>query len=261
MHDGEWKAGLWAVTEGTPWLWPSLVAGMLGMAALAIWAVRRMLWDMRDGGVALVHAAGDSGARLAERLAAIVREQFHVQPMVRVDGRVTSEGTYAARELVTRKQVLTCRREMSHQWLGSTKQIAMEARFTVKAGFDLGRPIRIEVGPDGKQAAVAWPEARIVSVEVEEFVPAAETSGWWNRITPEDRVAMQSELKRLAAEEARAKGLLQEAEAELRQLLVGRLGEDAARLALTFGDEADALPGTGTGTGHGEAAGGGMTGT
>lgn len=235
MNDGGGEPVRWAVTEGSAWVVPVLVAGALGMATLVVWAVRRILRDMRDAGVALVRATGESGERLAERLAAIVRDRFHVEPTIRINGRVVSEGTFAARELVTRKQVLTCRREKSHQWLGSTKQITMEATFTVKAGFDLGRPIRIEVGPDGQRAEVEWPEARILSVEAEGFVPAEESSGWWNRITPEDRAELQAELKRAAAAEARAGGLLREAETELRQLLSNQLGEDGARLAVHFG--------------------------
>lgn len=232
------NGGPWAVADpvaGGGWFWPSLVLALLGMTGLGVWAVLRILRDVRNTGTALVNAAGDAATRTANGIAAALRSAFQVDPVVRVHGEVKAQGTFAARELVTCHQVLVCRKEWSQQRFGSTKTISMAARFSVKAGFDLRRPVRLDVDDDGTMARVQWPEARVLSVHIEEFLPAQEESGWWNRITPEDRASLQAELQRMAEDEARAAGLLSRAEDELRRLVHEQIRPPGAALALSFG--------------------------
>lgn len=220
---------------GTDWFWPSFFIGLAALAGLGVWAVLRVIREVRATGTAMVQAAGDSAVRVADSLADALRTGFNVDPAVRVNGMVRSDGTFAERELVTVRQALTCERTWSQRRFGSTKEMTLSARFTVRAGFDLGRPIRVDVGPDGRWAEVSWPAARILSVQIDEFAPAQEESGWWNRITPEDRAGVQRELQRAAEEAAASAGLLERAESELRQLLEEQLRPTGSTLQLTFG--------------------------
>lgn len=239
-------AGLHLIAEGVPtgggeWFWPSLALGGLGLAALAVWAVLRLVREVGRAGTAMTHAAGDSAVRVAESLALAFRSHLNLDPRVRVDGVTLEEGQVPARELVMAKQVLTRTHQWTHTRLWSTKKVALTATFRISAGFDFTQPIEIRVERDGEVADVEWPAPRILSVQIEALQPADEEAGWWNRITPEDRAAVQTEMQQFVERDAAESGLLARAEAELRQLLQEQTRPAGSHLRVHFA-ERPALP-------------------
>jgi hypothetical protein len=132
------------------------------------------------------------------------------------------------------RQVLTRTHGWSNTQLWSTKKVTLTATFSVRAGFDLSRPIEIDLSRDGARAEVRWPAPRVLSVQIEHLAPATEEAGWWNRITPADRAAVQLEMQRLVERDAAESGLLARAEAELRQLLYEQTRPAGSGLHLHF---------------------------
>lgn len=219
---------------GTGSFWPWLVAGGVALAALGTWAVLRLLREMGRTSTALVHAAGDSAVRVAEQLAAAFRASLDLDPRIRIDGVTLAEGVVPARELVMVKQVLTRTHDWSNTRLWSTKRVSLTATFTVRAGFELSRPVEIDVGAGGDSARVRWPAPRLLSIQLEDLQPATEEAGWWNRITPEDRAAVQLEMQHHVEQDAVDSGLLARAEVELRQFLHEQTRPTGSRIQLEF---------------------------
>lgn len=222
--------------------WPSLVLGLLAAGGLAAWFILRALREAGRAGTELMNGAGDVAIRVADGLAARLRSAWDVDPRVRIAGVTHSLGTVAARELVTVRQTLTRTHAWTNTRFWSTKRLSLTATFTVRAGFDLSRPIEIEVGADGAATEVRWPAPRILSVHIEHLEPAREETGWWNRITAEDRAAVQQEMQRFVERDAAEGGLLARAEAELRQWLQEQARPTGTSLRLDF-EPLPSLPG------------------
>lgn len=218
------------ISPADPWFYPAVIAAVVGVAGLALWAVVRILRETGRAGVAVVRASGEAATRVAEGLSRVLRETFNLQPRVTIAGESAIEGPQIARELVLVKQTL----ERSHAWtsqrLWSTKRIAMNARFTVSVGYDLTRPIDIDVGRDGRRARVSLPSASILSVQMDSMSPSREEEGWWNRITPADRALVHQEMQGLVEQDARDSGLLALADEELKRVLSSEMQRQGGEL-------------------------------
>lgn len=221
------------LSPADPWFYPAVGLAAAAVVSLGLWAIARIVRDAGRAGVAVVHATGDAATKVAEGLARVLRDTFNLQPRVTIAGQTKIEGPQTARELVLLKQTLERSHEWSNQRLWSTKRLLMSARFTVSVGYDLTHPIAIDVARDGSKAKVSLPPARILAVQLDALNPAEEESGWWNRITPTDRAAVQQEMQRLVETDARESGLLAQAEEEFRRVLATEMGKLGGNLEFT----------------------------
>jgi len=201
--------------------WP-LAFILLVVAAAAILAVlfwRIETWPMRT--------ARESSAEL-ERLGRKARDVFvelaQLQPRVTINSRVYFERTSAVAELALLSRQTQVEHEFLHTWAGSTKRIKLHGTFNVKAGFDLGENLSVDVREH--EIAVQLPHAKILTVEQQEVDVLEFENGLWNRISAADLQKELAALPALARDKAARSDLLAETETALQQQLALRLGEE-----------------------------------
>jgi hypothetical protein len=166
-----------------------------------------------------VRACLDLPSKIASRTATGVREGvaevfvdlLHVRPEIREGTRVIWGQTSARSEVIVAAKKIEVGYDWEHRWLGSRKVIRLTQSFELKAGFDLGKPFWVEVGPKEGEATAHLPAPEILAVTPVGKVSYRDEDGWWNKVTNEDRsLAYQS-----MAVEARKQGekgsLLEEA--------------------------------------------------
>lgn len=166
-----------------------------------------------------VRACLDLPSKIASRTSTGVREGvaevfvdlLHVRPEIREGTRVIWGQTSARSEVIVAAKKIEVGYDWEHRWLGSRKVIRLTQSFELKAGFDLGKPFWVEVGPKEGEATAHLPAPEILAVTPVGKVSYRDEDGWWNKVTNEDRsLAYQS-----MAVEARKQGekgsLLEEA--------------------------------------------------
>jgi hypothetical protein len=166
-----------------------------------------------------VRACLDLPSKIASRTATGVREGvaevfvdlLHVRPEIREGTKVVWGQTSARSEVIVAAKKIEVVYDWEHRWLGSRKVIRLTQSFELKAGFDLGKPFWVEVGPKEGEATAHLPAPEILAVTPVGKVSYRDEDGWWNKVTNEDRsLAYQS-----MAVEARKQGekgsLLEEA--------------------------------------------------
>ena len=166
-----------------------------------------------------VRACLDLPSKIASRTATGVREGvaevfvdlLHVRPEIREGTKVVWGQTSARSEVIVAAKKIEVGYDWEHRWLGSRKVIRLTQSFELKAGFDLGKPFWVEVGPKEGEATAHLPAPEILAVTPVGKVSYRDEDGWWNKVTNEDRsLAYQS-----MAVEARKQGekgsLLEEA--------------------------------------------------
>ena len=210
-----------------PWFWYGVaIIGLATMGAIG-WAIWRMV---RDTQRALVRT-GQAAADFAGQIRSALQESFGVTP--RIDGRPHPEGSVPTLELVVLRRTVTRTVQWTSTRLGSTKRISATATFTIRAGLDLQTPIQVDVDSASKAATAHFPAPKVLAVQVDAVQPAAEESGWWNRIRPEDRIQVQAELQESALRDVLQAGLLEEAQVEIRSLLQRTLSSKPSAGQLT----------------------------
>ena len=166
-----------------------------------------------------VRACLDLPSKIASRTVTGVREGvaevfvdlLHVRPEIREGTKVVWGQTSARSEVIVAAKKIEVGYDWEHRWLGSRKVIRLTQSFELKAGFDLGKPFWVEVGPKEGEATAHLPAPEILAVTPVGKVSYRDEDGWWNKVTNEDRsLAYQS-----MAVEARKQGekgsLLEEA--------------------------------------------------
>jgi hypothetical protein len=101
--------------------------------------------------------------------------------------------------------------------LGSTKTIHLTGTFTAKAGFDLKEPFTIEIERNPLRVKASLPQPRILSITMDSYRIAEDESGWWNRISNDDREAGVGQLIATARTQAASSGMLEEARTSAEQ--------------------------------------------
>ncbi len=147
--------------------------------------------------VELAHATADG-----------IRSMFQVTPRVTVNQTIIIEQATPILEIATVSRQMMVDHAWSHSWLGSTKTLHVRGTFTAKAGYNLKEPFSIEVTRDPLKVTAHLPEPRLLSVQMDTFEVVQDESGWWNRITEDDRSQAVTTLQSLAREKAAASGIL-----------------------------------------------------
>ncbi len=103
---------------------------------------------------------------LATSVAHGIRDTFNFTPEVRVNDHVVIEQTIAIAELATVSRDISVEYRWSHEWLGSTKTIALRGSFTAKAGFDLHEPFTIDIKKYPLNVRARMPSPKILSLQM-----------------------------------------------------------------------------------------------
>ncbi|MDX6767261.1 MAG: DUF4230 domain-containing protein [Candidatus Methylacidiphilales bacterium] len=171
-------------------------------------------------------AARDAGA--------VIQEVFHLQPRVTVQETLVLGQSAPVAELAVIEQDFPLTFNWSHEWLGSTKRVLVTATWRAKAGFDLMKPFHVEIDPETRAVSADLPAAEILSVELGSDLQWQGGSGWWNKLTEEDRQGVMRDFRARAREKIEASGLAARAEAEVRQRLQELLDRQENRRPFEF---------------------------
>jgi hypothetical protein len=126
---------------------------------------------------------------LARATAQGIQELFNFTPRVKIDQTIVIEQNAPIMEVATVSRQLMVDYTWLHTWLGSTKTIHLIGTFTAKAGFDLKEPFTIEIEKSPLRVRASLPPPKILSITMDSYRIAADESGWWNRISSDDREA------------------------------------------------------------------------
>jgi hypothetical protein len=164
--------------------------------------------------VAIFFSKDSTDARsVGKRVAEAFKQRLGFTPSVSVNGLTIIEQTLPILELASVQQTIFREYKWTHTFLGSTKTLALRGEFQVKAGFDVKEEFllnidEVQVAPNTsakQRVTMRLPEAKILSLEMKQYSVVADESGWWNKITLEDRTNAVNALQqdaRLAAEQA-----------------------------------------------------------
>jgi len=150
---------------------------------------------------------------LARNTAEGIRELFNFTPRVSIDQTVIIEQNTPILEVATVSRTVTVDHLWSHTWLGSTKTLHMKGVYTAKAGFDLRQPFEVDIRKNPLRVIASLPPPRLLSLQMNHYDILRDESGWWNRISDEDRERAVEELSGTARSRAEASGILEEAQA------------------------------------------------
>jgi hypothetical protein len=163
--------------------------------------------------VVLVKIPSDAVSKISQG----IKETFHFTPQVRVNETIVIEQNAPIAELATVARDLLVEYSWSHEWLGSTKTIALRGVFVAKAGFDLKEPFSLNIQKSPLKVVTHMPAPKILSLQMNSYDVLQDENGWWNRISDRDREAAVNSLQRTAREKAENSGLLEEARTTVEQ--------------------------------------------
>jgi hypothetical protein len=149
-------------------------------------------------------------ADLARATADGIRSIFQVTPQVSINQTIIIEQASPILEIATVSRQMLIDHQWSHSWLGSTKTIHVRGTFTAKAGYNLKEPFTITIAHDPVRVIARLPVPRLLSVQMDSFVVVTDESGWWNRLTEEDRSQAVATLQSLARSKAESSGILED---------------------------------------------------
>jgi hypothetical protein len=166
-----------------------------------------------------VRACLDLPSKIASRTVTGVREGvaevfvdlLHVRPEIREGTRVIWGQTSARTEVIVATKKIEVGYDWEHRWLGSRKVIRLTQSFELKAGFDLGKPFWIEMGPAQGEATAHLPKPEILATSPVGDVSYRDEDGWWNKVTDEDRSKALTALAGEARKQGEKGPLLEEA--------------------------------------------------
>jgi hypothetical protein len=170
-------------------------------------------------GVAAYHLLVRTTADVARSVATAVASALNFTPQIRIEETVVIEQNAPIAELATVARDMMVEYAWSHQWLGSTKTIRLRGTFTAKAGFDLHQPFRLTIRERPLRVEATMPPPRILSLQMNSYTILEDESGWWNRISDDDRERAVMELQRAARSKAETSGLLSDARTSIEQRL------------------------------------------
>lgn len=109
---------------------------------------------------------------------------------------------------------------------GFTKRALLVVTGKVSAGIDIGPATDIRVDQDARRITIALPRARVMSVDVLDVRTYDETAGIFNPFRPEDRDAIQRQVRHQLYTAGEQSGLLVHADSAAGQVLKRLLGRD-----------------------------------
>ncbi|QQL45410.1 DUF4230 domain-containing protein [Sulfuriroseicoccus oceanibius] len=178
-----------------PWIGACLLAAVLGAIA----------WFLIYEGP----------AKQAERIAKAAANVLGLTPTVVEENTIVLEPSKEITELALASKKFTQSYHFKHTWMGSTKELEVEAVFTAKAGYVLDSPLQLMLPDNGQPLTATLSDPVILSNEPSDMRIIEDENGFWNRLNNEDRNRAMKELKKRADATALNSGLLEEADRNL----------------------------------------------
>ena len=199
----------------------------LALAAMLIGGIYLLVIRPLSRAVSNAQAGAERG--LEKVLAAVTNSNTRI-----IEGRAETTSPTEIAELSLLEMRLRANRTFQNEGYvlkylpAGTKKLIVSGEYRVKAGYRLtpGISLRMENG----QTVARFPKAEILSVELVDFQILNEEDGWLNKVTPEDRAAVLRELGEQMRAEAARSGILDTAEATLRNRLRDLLGSETVRI-------------------------------
>ena len=177
---------------------------------------------------------------LAHATADGIRSLFQLTPRVTINQTVVIEQNSPILEVATVSRPLFVDHEWSHTWLGSTKTLHVRGAFTAKAGYDLKKPFEIEIIPSPLSVKARLPDPELLSLQMDSFEVLLDESGWWNRLTEEDRTNAVIALQQVARSKAETSGILEEVRRSAEERIRELVERNGAQVSFEPGGDQDA---------------------
>jgi hypothetical protein len=183
---------------------------------------RVLAWGLVAIGLLTAGAAGVAVARRAAGAAAAVA----TPAPPRVTHQVVVERLQAVARLVASQMTLRDVVVYEQTRFTATKRALLVVTGRVSAGLDLERGTNVEIDSVGRRIVLTLPPAQILAVEVLDVTTYDERAGLLNPFRPEDRDAIQRQVRTRLEEAARRSGILAHADQSAALLLQQLLGRD-----------------------------------
>ena len=108
----------------------------------------------------------------------------------------------------------------------STKRLLLVVTARVAAGIDLSKNTSVEIDSVGRRITISVPPAEVMSVDVLNYETYDERAGLWNPFRPEDRDAIQRQVRTQIILSAQQSGILQHADQNASKVLTDLLSRD-----------------------------------
>ena len=113
---------------------------------------------------------------------------------------------------------------------GFTKRALLVVTGKVSAGIDLGPATDVRIDDAARRITITLPRARVMSVEVLDVRTYDETAGLFNPFRPEDRDAIQRQVRHQLYTAGEQSGLLVHADSSASRVLKELLGRDGYKV-------------------------------
>ncbi|MGZ8379241.1 MAG: DUF4230 domain-containing protein [Gemmatirosa sp.] len=187
------------LTPGRALIWGAVVIALLTAAAV---------------GVAIVRRAASAAARVATPAPPRITHQVVVERLQAVAQLVASQMTL--RDVVVYEQTR----------FTATKRALLVVTGRVSAGLDLERDTEVAIDSTARRIVLTLPPARILAIEVLDVTTYDERAGLINPFRPEDRDAIQRQVRVRLEDAARRSGILAHADESAARMLQTLLGRD-----------------------------------
>lgn len=169
--------------------------------------------------------------KVGEALAEAFSRKLGLSPAIVIRDWVVVEEKKPIAELALVSRDTDIEHRIKSVVLHSEAELALRAAFRVKAGFDLREArFTLRLNPDLKQAKMDLPAPRVLSLEMIHYDVITDRSGWWNRISEDEKSLAMRDMQARAKLEAIRAGIL----GDCRQRMDAELAEVSARTGISI---------------------------
>ncbi len=191
--------------------WLALLVAVVLLAWLGLRTFERGVGGTVTGLEKVLGAITNSDTRIVEGRAEIL-EKTDITELALVKMKMSTTRTFENETFVLK------------YFSGGRKRLIIQGEYDVRVGYKLEPGVSLRM--DGDTPVATFPEPEILSVELIDYQPLSEESGWWNGITPEDRAQLLRDLRDQMRIKAEQSGVLDMVESTLRTRLKDLLGTD-----------------------------------
>ena len=195
--------------------WFALLAAVVLLAWPGLRTFERGVGGTVSGLEKVLGAITNSDTRIVEGRAEIL-EKTDITELALVKMKMSTTRTFENETFVLK------------YFSGGRKRLIIQGDYDVRVGYKLDPGVSLRM--DGTTVVATFPKPEILSVELIDYQPLSEESGWWNGITPEDRAQLLRDLRDQMRIKAEQSGVLDMVESTLRTRLKDLLGTDDVRV-------------------------------
>jgi len=195
--------------------WLALLGAVVLLAWLGLRTFERGVGGTVTGLEKVLGAITNSDTRIVEGRAEIL-EKTDITELALVKMKMSTTRTFENETFVLK------------YFSGGRKRLIIQGDYDVRVGYKLDPGVSLRM--DGTTVVATFPKPEILSVELIDYQPLSEESGWWNGITPEDRAQLLRDLRDQMRIKAEQSGVLDMVESTLRTRLKDLLGTDDVRV-------------------------------